>query len=156
MEVVTVSPAATLALSEDVGRRLQPGMVLCLEGELGAGKTLFAQGVAAGLGVVGEVTSPTFNLMNLYRGRLPLVHFDLYRLEDEAELDGIGFYEYAEAPAGVVLIEWGERFSEALPAAYLRVEIRQGEEREGRCLRFSAVGEGYDKLLKELAEKWSS
>ena len=101
------APARTAELARRLAGVLRPGTVICLDGDLGAGKTLFVQNLAASLGVQGEVTSPTFNLMNLYEdGRLPLVHFDLYRLEQEYELDEIGFYDYVENPDGLVLIEW--------------------------------------------------
>ena len=91
------APARTAELARRLAGVLRPGTVICLDGDLGAGKTLFVQNLAASLGVQGEVTSPTFNLMNVYEdGRLPLVHFDLYRLEQEYELDEIGFYDYAE------------------------------------------------------------
>ena len=87
------APARTAELARRLAGVLRPGTVICLDGDLGAGKTLFVQNLAASLGVQGEVTSPTFNLMNLYEdGRLPLVHFDLYRLEQEYELDEIGFF----------------------------------------------------------------
>lgn len=150
VEICTDSPEATRALAKKLGSRLRAGMVLCLIGDLGAGKTLFAQGIAAGLGVLDEVTSPTFNLMNLYAGRLPMAHFDLYRLEDEAELDEIGFYEYTDEPRGVALIEWADKFPAALPEAYLRVELRPGDTKEARRIAFSPVGDGYDELLASL------
>ena len=90
--VVTHAPQETAALAERLGAAAEAGTVLCLVGDLGAGKTLFTQGFARGLGVTEEVTSPTFALMNLYCGRFPVTHFDLYRLELEEELDEIGFY----------------------------------------------------------------
>lgn len=150
VEICTDSPEATGELAKKLGSRLRAGMVLCLVGDLGAGKTLFAQGIAAGLGVLDEVTSPTFNLMNLYAGRLPMAHFDLYRLEDEAELDEIGFYEYTDEPRGVALIEWADKFPAALPEAYLRVELRPGDTKEARHITFSPVGGGYDELMASL------
>ena len=89
----TKSPAETLQLAQLVGKHIHEGTVLALVGDLGAGKTLFVQGLARTLGVEGEVTSPTFSLMNIYDGICRLYHFDLYRLETEAELEDIGFYE---------------------------------------------------------------
>lgn len=94
----TNSPEETAHLAELVGQKIREGTVLCLEGDLGAGKTLFVQSLAHTLGVEGEVTSPTFNLMNVYEGICPIYHFDLYRLETEEELEDIGFYEYTEDP----------------------------------------------------------
>jgi len=87
----TNSPEETSDLANKVGQRIREGTVLCLEGDLGAGKTLFVQSLAKTLGVEGEVTSPTFNLMNIYEGFCPILHFDLYRLNTEEELDDIGF-----------------------------------------------------------------
>ncbi|MBP5200598.1 MAG: tRNA (adenosine(37)-N6)-threonylcarbamoyltransferase complex ATPase subunit type 1 TsaE [Schwartzia sp.] len=134
--VVTRSPEETAALAERLGAAAEAGTVLCLVGDLGAGKTLFTQGFARGLGVTGEVTSPTFALMNQYRGRLPVTHFDLYRLEREDELDEIGFYEYAEPSGGVVLIEWADKFPDVLPEPHIRLEIERGETENERRLTF--------------------
>ncbi|MCE5203049.1 MAG: tRNA (adenosine(37)-N6)-threonylcarbamoyltransferase complex ATPase subunit type 1 TsaE [Coriobacteriales bacterium] len=103
---------------------LRAGDVIALSGDLGAGKTQLVQGIARGLGVESAVTSPTFNLLMVHRGGLPLYHFDLYRLEHVEELDDIGFYETLESD-GVSVIEWGDRFSHALPAAHLLVVIHR-------------------------------
>ena len=139
--VVTRSPEETAALAERLGAAAEAGTVLCLVGDLGAGKTLFTQGFARGLGVTGEVTSPTFALMNQYNGRLPVSHFDLYRLEREEELDDIGFYEYAEDDRGVVLIEWADKFPDALPEPHIRLEIERGETENERRLAFFTTKE---------------
>ena len=112
---MTSSPEETGHLAELVGQKIREGTVLCLEGDLGAGKTLFVQSLAHTLGVEGDVTSPTFNLMNVYEGICRIYHFDLYRLETEEELDDIGFYEYTEEPEGLVVIEWPNKFPESLP-----------------------------------------
>ena len=148
-EVLTRSPEETEALARRLGVAAEKGLALCLAGDLGAGKTLFAQGFARGLGVTEEVTSPTFNLMNLYRGRLPLVHFDLYRLEREEELETIGFYEYADAPEGVVLIEWADKFPDAMPEECICLTIERGAEENERRLLFSAADDR-SPLWKEL------
>ena len=139
--VVTRSPEETAALAERLGAAAEAGTVLCLVGDLGAGKTLFTQGFARGLGVTGEVTSPTFALMNQYNGRLPVTHFDLYRLEREDELDEIGFYEYAEPSGGVVLIEWADKFPDVLPEPHIRLEIERGETENERRLTFFTTEE---------------
>lgn len=149
----TNSPDDTAHLAELVGQRIREGTVLCLEGDLGAGKTLFVQSLARTLGVEGEVTSPTFNLMNVYEGVCPIFHFDLYRLESEEELDDIGFYEYTEEPEGIVVIEWPDKFPQALPEDYVEVSIsRTGESETARRLEFSCVGERNQDFLKELEE----
>ena len=139
--IETRAPEETAALAERLGAAAEAGTVLCLVGDLGAGKTLFTQGFARGLGVTDEVTSPTFALMNQYRGRLPVTHFDLYRLEREDELDDIGFYEYAEDNRGVVLIEWADKFPDALPEPHIRLEIERGETKNERRLTFFTTEE---------------
>lgn len=112
------------ALSEVVA----PGTVIALEGDLGAGKTHFTQGLARGLGVGEAVASPTFNVMSVYdQGRLPLYHFDLYRLEDAFELEDIAFYDYVEAD-GVSCIEWAAKFPEEIPAQALWIAITTRED----------------------------
>ena len=150
--VVTRSPQETAALAERLGAAAEAGPVLCLVGDLGAGKTLFTQGFARGLGVTEEVTSPTFALMNQYCGRLPVTHFDLYRLEREEELDEIGFYEFAEPSGGVVLIEWADKFPDALPKPHIRLEIERGDTEDERRLMFFTTEED-SALWRALMEK---
>ena len=95
--------------------RLQPGDVVCLTGDLGAGKTVFTRGVARGLGYADAVTSPTFALMHVYEGgRLPVYHFDLYRLNNADDLESVGCEEYIQG-TGVCIFEWAERAPEAMP-----------------------------------------
>ncbi len=122
-EFGSASEADTIAIAARLAAALEPGAVLLLSGDLGAGKTAFVRGVAAGLGLESDaVTSPTFTLVHEYRGgRLPLIHVDLYRL-DSADLDEIGL-DGELAGRGVVAIEWPERLSRAVPGA-LKVEIR--------------------------------
>ena len=145
------APARTAELARRLAGVLRPGTVICLDGDLGAGKTLFVQNLAASLGVQGEVTSPTFNLMNLYEdGRLPLVHFDLYRLEQEYELDEIGFYDYVENPDGLVLIEWAEKFPECLPEDHIALQIQRTDVENERVLVFSLAGNALQDVYKEM------
>lgn len=101
---------------------VEPGDVISLTGDLGAGKTALVKGVAEGLGVSENVTSPTFNILVEHKGALALFHFDLYRLERASQLEDIDFYGTIEA-GGVSLVEWGERFSEELPPDHLSVEF---------------------------------
>ncbi len=150
--VSTESPEETADLAQKAGQRIREGTVLCLVGDLGAGKTLFAKNLMKMLGVETEVTSPTFSLMNVYEGICPILHFDLYRIEKEEELDELGFYEYVEEPSGIVIIEWADKFPEALPEEYVTVAF-QGTEREGeRYIFFSCQGEKDKDFLKELEE----
>jgi tRNA threonylcarbamoyladenosine biosynthesis protein TsaE len=113
---------ATRAVGAILGRAAEPGDVVCLFGELGAGKTQLAKGIAAGLGVTDTVSSPSFVLMAEYEGRLPLFHIDLYRLADAADALAGGLVDDRQA-AGVTVIEWAERLGERLPASRLDVRI---------------------------------
>ena len=113
---------ATRAVGAILGRAAEPGDVVCLFGELGAGKTQLAKGIAAGLGVTDTVNSPSFVLMAEYEGRLPLFHIDLYRLADAADALAGGLVDDRQA-AGVTVIEWAERLGERLPASRLDVRI---------------------------------
>ncbi len=115
-EFETESLAATLA------RNSSAGDCYSLVGTLGAGKTFFSRAFAAALGVDEDVTSPTFNLMNEYEGRITLYHFDLYRIDNPAELDALDFEEYWEG-SGVSLVEWGDKASGRLPENTTRIEI---------------------------------
>ncbi len=108
---ISNSPAETERLGEEWGREAQPGWVIGLHGDLGAGKTCFVRGLARGLGIRARVHSPTFALLNEYPGgRLPLAHLDLYRLESDRAVAGAGLDEYLFAPDGVVVVEWIERW----------------------------------------------
>lgn len=105
----------TLALGRELGEEAGPGLVIALVGDLGAGKTTLAQGIVAGLGYSGEVTSPTFSLVQEYPGgRLPVFHFDFYRVEDEHELLDLGWDDYLER-GGVAIVEWPALFPDLLP-----------------------------------------
>ncbi len=123
----TTSTEATKQLAATLAPYLRPGDVIVLNGDLGAGKTQFVQGVAAGLGIGGPVTSPTFNILLSYMdGALPLFHFDLYRLDGSDQLEDIGYFETVDGP-GATFIEWGEKFPEALPYGYLEIDITVNE-----------------------------
>jgi tRNA threonylcarbamoyladenosine biosynthesis protein TsaE len=128
MESITHSIEETKALAKEFAGSLQGGEVIALEGELGAGKTAFVQGLAEGLGVEGPVTSPTFSIMNLHGAKggsvEQLVHLDLYRLESEAQLDELGLEEWLGQSGVVAAIEWPERASGLEPTH--RVSIAAG------------------------------
>ena len=127
---ISHSPAETIALARTLAATLRRGDVLALSGDLGAGKTHFVKGLAAGLGTAASVTSPTFTLIHEYPGgRLPLYHFDFYRLESEDDLLRIGFDDYLDA-GGVLAIEWAEKFSALLPSHTRHFDFRaDGETR---------------------------
>lgn len=130
-ELVTASAPETEAAGERLARRLAPGDVLLLEGPLGSGKTTFVRGLARALGVRGHVSSPTFQLVRVYEGEVPLAHADLYRLEDPAEaLPDLGLEELLDR--GIAVIEWGDRLH--WPGA-VRVRFEEEEAPERRRLR---------------------
>ena len=126
-EYVTNGEEETEALGRRLGQVLQPGAVVAFTGDLGAGKTAFTRGLARGLGISERVTSPTFTIVNEYEGgRLPLFHFDMYRLGSSEELFDIGWEEYL-ARGGVCSVEWSENVADALGGDAVRVDIRRGE-----------------------------
>mgnify|MGYP002766317516 FL=1 len=142
----TTSTEATKKLGQTLARYLHPGDVVVLSGDLGAGKTQFVQGVAAGLGITDAVVSPTFNIVIEYSsGSLPLYHFDLYRLDDAAELEDVGYYDLVEGD-GATFLEWGEKFPEALPYGYLDVSITVGDD-DSRVVTVRSVGDRARQLL---------
>jgi tRNA threonylcarbamoyladenosine biosynthesis protein TsaE len=145
VEVVTTSPDATRAFAASLAAVAEPGDLLCLWGDLGAGKTVFAKGFGAGLGVRDTILSPSFVLMGEYAGRLPLFHIDLYRLASARDaLDG-GLLDDRQA-TGVVLIEWPDRLADEIPADRLDVRIDGGGE-EPRVIRVAAHGAGHRRYL---------
>ena len=120
---VTTSTEETIALGARLGAALQPGDVLVLTGDLGAGKTQLTKGIAAALGVDDDVTSPTFNILMVYDGaKMPLYHFDLYRLDDADQLEDIGLYEMLDGD-GACVIEWGEQFADEIGPERLDVYL---------------------------------
>lgn len=128
----TGSPAETLALGRRLAERLAPGTVVALYGDLGAGKTHLAKGLCAGLGVAPEaVTSPTFTLVQEYDGRLPVFHFDAYRLDDPAAFYDLGYEEYFFGD-GVSVVEWPERVEALIPADALRLRLTHAGETQRR------------------------
>jgi tRNA threonylcarbamoyladenosine biosynthesis protein TsaE len=120
--LTTASAEETAAAGERLGARLGPGDVVALTGELGAGKTCFVQGIVRGLGVTGGATSPTFVLVNEYRGRLPVHHVDVYRTRSLTELLDLGIEDLLGG-SGVTLIEWADRCEPLLPPRTVRVHI---------------------------------
>jgi len=133
----TRSVAGTLALGEMITELLPAPKLVVLRGELGAGKTTLVKGMAAALGAANaeEVTSPTFTLVHEYQGRkVRLFHLDVYRLETEQELEGIGLWEMADAADALVLVEWGDKFASLMERADAEISIGQGEVENERLL----------------------
>lgn len=118
------SPEETKALAQKFSKELEKGDVITLNGDLGAGKTAFTQGLAEGLGIKEYLNSPTFTIVNCYEGDLPLYHFDVYRIEDEDEMYEIGYEEYIFGD-GISIIEWAEKIKEILPEKRYDITIER-------------------------------
>ena len=128
MEFITNSPVETEKVGEALGRVLKPGTILAYEGDLGAGKTAFTRGLARGLGAAEQVTSPTYTIVNEYiSGRMPLFHFDMYRLASSDDLWDIGWEDYLER-GGVCAVEWSENVADAMEGAITVCIQKCGEE----------------------------
>ena len=139
---ISRSPQMTQEYACKLADGLRAGDVLLLQGDLGAGKTEFVKGLAAGLGVTERVTSPTFALLNVYQGKVPVYHFDLYRLERPEELAEIGFDEFLGGD-GVAVVEWPDRFWEEMPQEVIKVQLAVGEDLSTRVIRLDYFGARY-------------
>lgn len=146
LDFISHSPEQTLLVGQHLGAVCLGGEVLWLEGVLGAGKTVLAQGIALGLRVEEHVTSPTFTILREYHGRLRLNHFDFYRLEDMARDPNMEFGEYLQ-PDSVCVIEWAEHAPSFLPAEYLRVTVRLISQTK-RAVALTPQGAQYDALIR--------
>lgn len=151
--VVTTSPDETRIVGACLAPSLVPGDVISLTGELGAGKTVFVQGLAASAGVEERVTSPTFTLVHEYKGRYPVVHLDIYRLDSFQEVLDLGFEELLD-PNAIIVIEWGEAIGPLLPRRHLEVELRtrDPERPDERSLVFRPRGQEWIRKLQDMRE----
>lgn len=141
MTYLTNSPEETEALGQRLAQHLRPGDVIAYTGDLGAGKTAFTRGLARGLGITERITSPTFTIVNEYQGgRLPLFHFDMYRLGSSEELYEIGWEDYL-GRNGVCAVEWSEIVEDALEEDCIRIDLRRGETDEQRSITIQGVEE---------------
>ena len=139
MEHYSASEQETEALGEALVSRLSPGAVVAFTGDLGAGKTAFVRGMARGLGITQRVTSPTFTIVNDYEGgRLPLFHFDLYRLGSSDELFDIGWEDFLRR-GGICAVEWSENVTDALEPDTVFIDIRRGETPDSRVITIKGV-----------------
>ena len=133
-EFHTRTPAETARVAAGIAVDLQPGTVIALHGDLGAGKTCFTQGLAAALGIQQEIVSPTYTLVSEYAGRLKLNHIDLYRIRNAQEALNLGIEDYL-FPDGVTVIEWAERIESLLPPGTMHIHLQPGEGEYERTIR---------------------
>ena len=124
MEFYTASAQETERLGQRLGQRLKPGAVIAYSGDLGAGKTAFTRGLSRGLGIEDPITSPTYTIVNEYPGKIPLFHFDMYRLGSSEDLFDIGWEDYLSR-GGVCAVEWSENVPEAFDGSEIRVSIEK-------------------------------
>ncbi len=137
-EIITASPQETEALGARLASRLGGGEVIALFGGMGMGKTAFTRGLARGLGIEDGVSSPTFALIHEYHGRLPVYHFDMFRVTDWDDLYSTGFFDYLES-GGVLVIEWSENIESALPQDAVRITIRRGAGEDERIFQIEGM-----------------
>ncbi|MBP2033158.1 tRNA threonylcarbamoyladenosine biosynthesis protein TsaE [Clostridium algifaecis] len=140
----------TISLGKRLGKILKAGDIICLNGDLGTGKTHFVKGLAEGLNIKDPITSPTFSIVNEYEGRLKLYHFDVYRVNDPDEIEAIGFDEYIFSDA-VSVIEWSNYINELIPEEYIEVNIEKDkyDKPNHRKISINYHGSRYD-YIKEL------
>jgi len=148
LTIISKSPEETKKLGEDIGKLVRAGDLLAFYGELGAGKTCFIQGISQQLEVKDYVTSPSFTIINEYRGKIPIYHFDLFRLNNAEEILELGYKEYFYGE-GLTVIEWAEKIEEYLPKEHLKIDIKF-EDHYKRTITFIPQGDRFEKILKEL------
>ena len=142
LKVVSKSTAGTEALGERIASVLKGSEEIALFGDLGAGKTAFTRGVCKGLGVIDGVSSPTFALVNAYRGKYPIYHFDMYRITSVDDLFAIGFYDYLDT--GVLIIEWSENIEDELEHNAIRIRIGKTDDENVRIFEIEGLDEYAD------------
>jgi tRNA threonylcarbamoyladenosine biosynthesis protein TsaE len=147
LKLTSESPEETLIIGERLGRLLEKGNIICLTGDLGAGKTAFTKGIAKGLEVLDYVTSPTYTIINEYEGRLPLYHFDVYRLNDVEEMYELGYEEYFFGD-GVVVLEWADIVTDIIPRERLWITILNTKGDNSREIIMEPTGEAYNNIVK--------
>ncbi len=149
MEIILNGLEETREFGIKLGSLLKPGDVVCLNGQLGAGKTTITKSIGIGLGVEDYITSPTFSLINEYDGRCPVYHFDVYRLENTEELYDLGFDEYFYGK-GVSIIEWANKIESFLPEEKIVVDIENTNNIDERRIKITIYGDRYKEILEEL------
>ena len=148
MNFITNTVEETIELGKKIGRSLKPGDIVCIDGDLGSGKTHLTKGIALGLGIDEHITSPTFNIVNEYEGRIKLYHFDVYRVNDPDEIAAIGFDEYIFSDAASV-IEWSDYIKELIPDDHIQINIANESETR-RNINIQFFGKRYDNIKEVL------
>ncbi len=152
MDIILKGLEETKEFGIKLGSILEGGDILCLNGDLGAGKTTLTKSIGIGLGVEDYITSPTFALINEYTGRNPVYHFDVYRLENVEDLYDLGFDEYFYSN-GVSIIEWADKIEKLLPKERIVINIGKSKDIDERLINITGYGNRYMEILKELDEK---
>lgn len=148
MNFITNTVEETIELGKIIGRSLKPGDIVCIDGDLGSGKTHLTKGIALGLGIYEHITSPTFNIVNEYEGKIKLYHFDVYRVNDPDEIAAIGFDEYIFSDA-VSVIEWSDYIKELIPDEHIQINIANESETR-RSINIEFFGKRYDNIKEVL------
>jgi tRNA threonylcarbamoyladenosine biosynthesis protein TsaE len=152
-EIKTFDHQQTKKLGEIFAKLLKPGYMIRLEGDLGAGKTTFVQGVGAGLDIRDRITSPTFTILHQYDGKIPLNHIDAYRIDFLEEIRELGLEEVIDGQ-GITFVEWPDKIESILPEEMLYIKINKTED-DQRNISFDAIGNDYLKVIKELEKSVS-
>ncbi|HER23978.1 MAG TPA: tRNA (adenosine(37)-N6)-threonylcarbamoyltransferase complex ATPase subunit type 1 TsaE [Candidatus Atribacteria bacterium] len=148
LTIITKSPEETKKIGKKVGKLAKPGDLIAFYGELGAGKTCFIQGISQGLKVQEYVTSPSFNIINEYKGKIPIFHFDFYRIDKEEEILGLNYEEYFYGE-GLTVVEWSEKVEQFLPQEHLKIDIKF-KDRSQRLISFEPRGGRFNNFIEEL------
>jgi tRNA threonylcarbamoyladenosine biosynthesis protein TsaE len=145
MDFITKTVEDTIKLGNQIGTYVNPGDILCINGDLGTGKTHLVKGIAEGLGIAESITSPTFNIVNEYYGRLKLYHFDVYRVNDPDEIAALGFDEYIFDNA-VSVIEWANFIMELIPKEHIEINIEKlpDSDQNWRRISINCIGDRYN------------
>lgn len=148
VEIESHSIEETRSIGHKVGKRLRPGDMICLNGDLGAGKTTLTKAIAEALGIDDTITSPSFTIVNEYYGDVNLYHFDVYRIDDIEEMYDLGYEEYFYSD-GICVIEWSDMIEEILPKERLVITLLNTGTDDSRLIKIEAYGERYEELVRE-------
>lgn len=152
LEIISHNLEDTNKIGKIIGENINKGTIICLDGDLGAGKTTLTQSIAKGLNIDDYITSPTFNIIKEYEGRLNLYHMDVYRIEDISEMYDLGYEEFFYSE-GVCVIEWSHKIKEILPNERIDIHILKGKADNDRIFKIRGSGKDFEEILEEL-KKW--